>query len=344
MNINLSYENCLLTDPYNIRFLTGFSGSQARLLKAGNNYFLFLDARYYEAWKKKVQGAEAVLIKKNFTEEITAFCRKKKIRVLYYEDYALSVKTHRQFTEKTGPEFIPMADESLRSHKTPGQIKDTEKALQIAEDGFLYILSFLKENIRELDIMIELEHYLRLKGSERHPFPAIIASGPNSSCPHHQTGMRRIETGDVLLFDFGAVYNGLCSDISRTVFFGKLKNSAARVAYERVNEAREQAFASIKNIPLPAKNVHTAADNVFSGYKQNKFFLHGTGHGTGYNIHEYPRLSSLSEDIIEEGSIFTIEPGLYYRGKFGIRIEDMAVIQKGQVRRMNITGTDLLVL
>ncbi|MFC1504167.1 M24 family metallopeptidase [Spirochaetota bacterium] len=338
-----AFENCYITDINNISHITGFTGSTAHLLKIKNTLHLILDSRYYSNWKDRLPACSVVQLKGDLFKTLGKLIRKYTVHELYIEPYHMTVSLHRQLQKNFHVELKYIEKNNVRAKKTKEEIENIEKALLITEEAFIYILAFIREGIRERDIEIELDHYMRMKGSEGASFPSIIASGENSAYPHYSTGSRKIKNGDVILMDFGARYNSMCSDITRTVLFGKKNLARKKTIYNHVNEVREKVISTVID-SMTGKEIDAMSIKYFKKHKLDRYFLHGTGHGVGYAVHEYPSLSSISDDTISNGMVFTVEPGLYFKGKFGIRIEDMVVIERGKARRLNCSTTDLLVM
>ncbi|MDP3733126.1 MAG: M24 family metallopeptidase, partial [Candidatus Daviesbacteria bacterium] len=203
--------------------------------------------------------------------------------------------------------------------------------------AFDFILKKIQSGITEKEIAKELENFIKYKGAVI-SFPSIVAFGKNSSVPHHQTGDKRLTINDkLILLDFGVKINGYCSDMTRTIFFGKPSGKQRKI-YETVLEAQKRAVdfvnKQIKNGKIiKAKEV----DQVAREYIKSKGFFdipHSLGHGIGLEVHEHPNLSPKSKDILKEGMVFSIEPGIYIQGEGGVRIEDLFVLEKGVLRKL----------
>jgi len=204
-----------------------------------------------------------------------------------------------------------------------------KKAVEVAENAFKEILKVVKPGIREIEIAIELEYQIKRKGSESLPFQVIVLSGERTSLPHGVPSEKVIKEGELLLFDFGARIGGYASDETRTVFLGEVEPELKRI-YEIVRKAQQNALKVIK-AGLSFKEVDEAARKLIEDAGYGNFFGHGTGHGVGLAVHEYPSLSPDSEGELEEGMVITVEPGIYLPQKGGVRIEDLILVKKDGV-------------
>lgn len=329
----------LISDVSNIEYLTGYSNfskdeREAYIFLGENFGYIITDGRYTEAIKKEVP--HLTLFERGHQRSAEHLFRKhqKEIKKLGIEEDNLTVaeaKTLKKHFKNTKHFDV----KKLRSIKTKEEITKIEKACKIGDLAFAYILKKIKIGVSEKEIAGELEKIIKEHRAEI-SFPPIIAFGKNSAIPHHQTGDSKLEEGQIILLDFGAKLNGYCSDMTRTVFFGKPSERQKKI-YETVLGAQQKAINFVKK-QVKAK----AVDKVARDYIKSKGFPdipHSLGHGIGLEVHEHPSLSPKSKDILKEGMVFSIEPGIYLPGFGGIRIEDLFVLEKNGLRQLTTSPT-----
>ncbi|MGC8869727.1 MAG: M24 family metallopeptidase [Brevinematia bacterium] len=231
---------------------------------------------------------------------------------------------------------------SVRSVKDNYEISKIKENLTLSDEGFIYLMKKVKPGMREHEVAAELEYYLRYKGAEGVSFPTIVASGYRSSIPHGRASSKVIQSGEPVVIDFGLRKDMYCTDTTRTVFFGNPPQEFVDT-YKVVLEALNEGISCIKE-GVSASFVDNKVRGVISKYNLGDYFVHSTGHGVGLEIHEAPMLNSSSNEILKEGMIVTVEPGIYIPGKFGIRIENMVLVKKDSSEVLTTLGTDLLVL
>ncbi|MCD6574603.1 aminopeptidase P family protein [Candidatus Aerophobetes bacterium] len=241
-------------------------------------------------------------------------------------------------------DFEPLSKvvSELRVVKSKIETEFLKKAAKLADEAFEKLLEEELEGKTEREIEARIEYILKTLGAEDIAFKPSVASGPNSANPHHASSERVIKKGDLVVIDYGAKHGGYCSDITRTLAIGKVPEEAKK-AYETVKEAQQEGIDMVKEGAI-AKDIDLAVRDIIERHGYGKYFIHRTGHGLGLEVHEEPYISSNSETVLKEGMVFTIEPGVYIPGKFGIRIEDdIAVINKRGVTLTN-AEKELLVL
>ncbi len=212
----------------------------------------------------------------------------------------------------------------LRTIKDYLEIDKIKKAIQKAEEAFYYILKYIKEGYTERSIAIEMEHYIKLKGSEDIAFDLLIQGGENSSMPHYKAGEKKIFKDMPILLDFGALYGYYNSDMTRTVYFGNFASDFKEV-YDIVLNAQEKAIKAIRP-GVKASEIDAVARNYITESGYGDFFGHGLGHGIGIEVHENPKINRQSDTILQKGMVFSVEPGIYLPKKFGVRIEDLVLV------------------
>ncbi len=324
----LNDDSCLfIKNPANIRYLTGFTGTNGLIYMEKDTALLISDPRYGERCYKEVKNFE-VLITANPFHEILNRCASKKTIFVEYPDLSISELTRiKELSKDIEVKDVSHIIMKFRAQKDEEEIKWIKESSKINKRAFEKFLDFIIKNIgkiTEMDAAVELEYIMRKEGSERPYFPVIVASGERASVPHAKPSDNKINYGNGILIDFGSVKEGYSTDETVSIFAGKVDEEYRRV-WEILRDAKKIAIESIKigeNMASPEKR----AREFLSKFGLEKFFVHSIGHGIGLEVHEYPKLSNSSNEIFEEGMIFTIEPGIYINGKFGIRLEDVVYL------------------
>ena len=323
--VGSNLDGLLVCSLPNIRYLTGFSGSNALLFLTSTDSWFFTDFRYESQVASEVVGATRVIIEttslwKGLWEQLAT---RPGTAAFGFESAHL---LHRDFQRllEDGPRWTwrPTVDlvEDLRARKDRREVESIRLAGVIATSALERTLSQLRVGMTETEVAGVLEHSLRNAGSEGFPFGTIAATGPRSALPHARAGSRPIASGDFVLLDFGAVFEGYCADVTRTVVVGKASDRQREV-YDAVKEANERARALIAP-GMTGQQADAIARDALIARGFGEAFGHGLGHGLGIEVHEAPRLSRAAEGSLPEGSVVTIEPGVYLPGWGGVRIED----------------------
>jgi len=340
--IALSSDAFLITNLKNINYLTGFTGSFAVALLTENGCYLLVDFRYFEQAKKEAH-AEIVLFKETWLDTLMKLINEKKIKKLCFE-VSCSYETFLKLSGNKEIQLIPQSHivEHFRAIKEEEEIENIKEAIKRAEKAFLKIKPLIKEGITERAIAIALEYEIKQQGSDILPFPVIVASGSNSSMPHWKNSDRTLKKGDFVIIDWGAEYKGYFSDMTRTFIIGEVSERQKEI-YNIVNKARNEAIISCRP-GIQAKQIDTVARNFIklSGYGEN--FGHATGHGVGLDIHEFPKINRDSNEEIQQGMVFTVEPGIYIEEFGGVRIEDMVVVREKTAEILTNLPRDLEIL
>ena len=332
-------EAMLTADEDLRRYLTGFPSSFGYVYTDAGESVFFTDPRYAEAAKQALAGTFTAVEIARSEDAVLEYVKEKGIRSLAVPfervNLPLYEKLHKQRWKLT--DSMP-AFTAAMAHKD-GQ-KPTGPVATWAES--LLLLPELKEGMTELEAAGMLEYLMLRGGAEDRSFKTIAAFGRNTSVPHHASGTAKLQNGMPVLLDFGCKYGGYCSDMTRTFCFGK-PDAEFKQAYTAVLEAHMAAAEGIR-AGQTGKQADALARDVLAGYGCDKFFTHSLGHGIGINIHEYPTLGPRSEHILEENMVFSIEPGVYFEGKFGIRIEDSACMAGGLAESFMRSAKELIVL
>ncbi len=340
---NFLDENCnkfdaLMVVNSKIRFYyTNFSSTDGILLIHGQEATLFVDFRYFEEASLVVKNCKVVLCN-NLFDELNSFCKKYGFKKIAISSQGICLDTFLQLKEKINEvDFIlnKKFDEKIinqQTYKSKYEISNIIAAQKIAEEALEKVLDKIKPGVSELHIARLINSYIYSK-TNSYSFETIVVSGARTSLPHGKSTDKLIELGDFIIIDLGAIVNGYCSDMTRTICVGEPSNFQKEI-YKIVLSAQEEAINLIE-IGKKCKEVDLYIREYFKKYGFDKEFGHSLGHGVGLQIHEKPFISSSSCDKFEEDMVFTIEPGLYFNNKLGVRIEDLILIEKGKV--VNLT-------
>lgn len=318
-------DGVVIVQPENLRYFSGFTGGEGALVLSANQAVLWTDSRYTEqavqqsgTWYevKNHMGSLSECIGKSLEEmQIqTAVYEENFLTHYMYENIALSCECYFQAEDLT----------QLRAVKELYELEATRKASQIADQAFADLLPYIKPGVTEKELAARLESNMLLLGSEEKSFTTIAASGKRSAMPHGTASTKVVETGDFLTFDFGAVWEGYHSDMTRTVVVGKA-TQAQKDFYNLILEGQQLGVSHIKE-GLDCQEADAIVRNYFAKHHMAQYFTHALGHGTGLEIHEQPVLSPRSQGVLKKNMIVTVEPGLYIEGKYGVRIEDSVAV------------------
>lgn len=334
----------LVTRLVNVRYLTGFTGSNGQLLATGDGGVFLTDSRYEDQARREVPDLEGRTYPRRLVPTLVEACRALAVKRLGFEATGVTFKTWRELDAMDGIELVPTEEdvERLRWAKDGDELALIERAQLAADEAFDRVTGKLTEGITEREVAFELEAAMRDAGADAVGFPTIAAFGENAAEPHHGPGDRSLARGDVVKLDFGARVDGYHSDMTRTVAFGE-PDPRLREIHEVVQRAQEAGAAAVR-AGARAGDADTAARTVIREAGFGDRFGHSLGHGIGLEVHEGPTLRDGSEDVLPEGTVVTVEPGVYIPGLGGIRIEDMVVVEAGGCRALPRTPKDLLTL
>ncbi len=321
----------LVTKDINITYLTGFPACESWLLAAPRCASYITDFRYVHEAREGLKG-KGVRVKR-YTDSIYATLAEAiaaaRIKRIGIDTRHLSLAQYRMLERRIpkGARLIKADDlvEEMRAVKDKGEVKKVKKALAIHKQAHLFLKKNIKPNIKESELLVKLERFVRSKGA-LFAFDPIIASGPNSCYPHAKVTGRKLRRGEMLLIDMGIDVNGYKSDLTRMFFLGKISALVSQV-HDSVYAAQRAAIREIK-AGVPASEIDDLARNCLKKKRLAKYFGHALGHGVGLEVHESPRLAHNDSSVLKEGMIITVEPAAYIPGKFGIRIEDMVLVRK----------------
>jgi Xaa-Pro aminopeptidase len=317
----------LVTDPANVRYLSGFTGDDSALLITPRHRLLLTDFRYTEEAQSTAPGWSVRLRPAELLTKAGHFARKLRVRRLGFESECLTVGQLRSLRKTSGPARLkPTAGlvAHLRQCKSPWEIRQIERALRIQEAAFRRVCRMLRPGMQECEAAAEMRYALVKGGAQDEAFASMCQWGSNSSWPHGRPTLRRLREDDVILMDWGAKVAGYHSDLTRTFCIGKMRR-CLREIHEVVAEAQARAKARV-GPGVPFAEVDKAARSVIRKAGYGKYFGHSTGHGLGLNIHEAPRLSSRAQGELQSGMVVTVEPGIYLPGIGGVRLEDDVLV------------------
>ena len=339
----LGVDGFLATRLPNVRYLTGFTGSNGQLILTASEAVFLTDGRYEEQSRREVPDARRVTYSTEFRRSFVEVCSDLGIRRLAFEATGLTYKTYQDLAA-TGNELVPSEQEveRLRWIKDSEEIERLNEAQAVADDVFDVITGKLAEGISERDLAFELDLALRRSGGDDMAFETIMAFGENAAEPHHHPSTRQLERGDVVKMDFGCVVEGYHSDMTRTVSFGEPPGKLREV-YEVVRAAQQAGVDAVR-AGLKGGEADEASRRVIRDAGYGDAFKHSLGHGVGLEIHEGPTLRTGGDDVLPEGAVVTVEPGIYLDGVGGVRIEDMVEVQAEGCRVIPKTPKELMVL
>lgn len=316
----------LVTNLTNVRYLTGFSGTNGHLLVSPRQATFFTDPRYEARASSLVEGADIAVYATELMELLPGRLQDANVTRLGVEALTMTLAERDSYARMDQARLIPTEGlvEGLRRSKSPEEVASIRTAAEIADDAFRWVLDRLVPGATEREIALDLEVRMRLSGAEGVSFPPIVGSGPLSAHIHHSPSERAIEKGDLVLLDFGARVDGYCSDLTRTVSLGVAEEEQVAL-YALVLEAQEAGIGQVA-AGVDAAYVDRRARQVIAGADHADHFRHGLGHGVGLDIHEAPTLKKVSTDVLAAGDVVTIEPGVYLEGSGGVRIEDCVLV------------------
>ncbi len=331
----------LVSQPSNRRYLSGFTGSDGFLFITQNEAVLATDFRYIEQAGIQAPHFQVRQIGGEFARWLPELVKESGVKRIGIESDDLTLTAYRLLVKAAGklpatsrPTLVSTREmiESLRSVKDAGEIGLIEKAAALADAAEEYAAVLLSPGMTEKQLAWELEKFLKDRGSEGLPFDIIVASGANAALPHAQPSERIINEGEPVVIDLGARLNGYTSDMTRTIYLGEPDDMFRRI-YSIVQRAQETAARGIRP-GMSGGEVDSLAREIIGRAQYGDAFGHSLGHGVGIDTHEQPRLGPNSADILGEGMIFTIEPGIYLPGWGGVRIEDMVLLEKKGARTL----------
>jgi Xaa-Pro aminopeptidase len=339
-------EALLVTHLADVRYLCGFSGSNAALCVTANRAAMFTDGRYIDQARAETRGARVVIAKKSAQREASAWLEATgavhcafdpahtTVADLALFREALKTSRRRQFFQQLAKPLVL----NLRLIKDAGELKLMESAAHLGVKLFEELLPRIRAGVPETAVAGQLELSARLHGADGMSFETIVASGPRSALPHGRATAVALPRRGFVTLDFGVILKGYCSDMTRTVFLGKATRPE-RFTYDAVRDAQRAAVEAVKP-GVSCGDVDEAARSVLRKAGLARYFTHSTGHGVGLEIHEAPRIAAAQQQTLAPGMVITIEPGAYIPGGFGVRIEDMVAVTEQGARVLTPASTE----
>lgn len=334
----------LVTSPANLRYLTNFTGTAGLALITLEKAFFITDFRYTEQASEQVQGMTIIQQQGNIVDEIIKLMESEGINVLGFEDASMTYAEYSIFEEVIDAELAPASGmiEKLREQKDDGEIAIIEKACAIADESFEHVLKMIRPGMTEIEVANQLDFFMRSLGATGTSFDTIVASGVRSALPHGVASEKMIEQGDLITLDFGCVYQGYVSDITRTFAIGDPGQQLKEI-YQIVLEAQLKVI-EVAQAGVTGAQLDGVARDFITEAGYGEAFGHSTGHGIGMEIHEGPNISRSNDKPLNVGNIITDEPGIYLAGLGGVRIEDDLVILAEGNRILTRSPKELIIL
>jgi Xaa-Pro aminopeptidase len=331
-------DGLLLNAQPNVSYAAGFSAPGSYALVSGNGITLITDFRYKADFQQKAQAPVKIKqLENNIFKSIIATVQDQDLKKIGFESKHLAFAECEILNKLKNKrsQLIPLNEtiEPLREIKEDEEIRNIKKALAITQDTYSFIKKQLKPGLSELGIAAEIEYFIRQNGARSSAFDIIVASGPNSSYPHARVSDRRLRLNEPVVIDMGIEYNGYKCDLTRTFFLGKIKPIVQK-AHDVLLSAQQKAIAAVKP-GAKACAIDSIARNYITEKGFGKFFGHALGHGVGLEVHEAPSISRKNLKPLKSGMVFTVEPGIYLAGRFGIRIEDMVLVTNNGVEALS---------
>lgn len=349
----------IITSPSNLVYYTGFTGGEAMFVMllgsqeafSEQGCYLITDSRYYEQVERECPDILLVKLSgKGYSETLRELFYKMDVgteqgKIFVAIEGSMELTQYLKLCETCkNLKFIVCSEQIAKSRmvKDQAEISKISKAEAIGDAAFSHVLERIKPGVTEAELALELEFFMKKHGASALSFDTIVASGANSSMPHAKVTGKRIELGEFITMDFGCIYEGYCSDMTRTVAVGNPTEEMKKV-YQIVLHANLRAMEQIAE-GKTCNHIDSLARDYIKEQGYGTYFGHGLGHGVGLDIHEEPRFSPKCSVALEENMVITVEPGIYLPGKFGVRIEDLVVVKKEGFQKLSHSEKELMIL
>lgn len=332
----------LVTSPINRRYLTGFTGTAGAVLVSQDNARFITDFRYTAQAKEQAKGFDVVEHSQPIEQDINKQLKEMNVKRLGFEKNQVTYAAYESYKKMFDVELVPTSDivENIRLIKSPEELDIMKKAAKIADEAYDHIQSFIKPGVTEIEVSNELEFFMRKQGATSSSFDIIVASGYRSALPHGVASDKPIQAGELVTLDYGALYEGYCSDITRTLAVGEI-NDELKTIYDTVLQAQLLGVEKIKP-GLTGKEADALTRDYISEKGYGDYFGHSTGHGLGMEVHEGPALSHRSDVRLRPNMVVTVEPGIYIPDVGGCRIEDDIIITETGNERLTHSTKELI--
>jgi Xaa-Pro aminopeptidase len=340
-----SLDGLLFSGLENIRYLCGFTGSDGALLVTRKDSFFLTDSRYWTQADEEIKGSQTIHYKKKF-DGIASLLSDLKLKTVGFESAVLTLSSHRALKENLAADvtLVPLENETknLRAIKDTQELELIKKAIDISSRAFQHMIAMTREGAVEKDLALEMEFFMKRNGADVLGFDIIVASGKRSALPHGKASEKRIAKGDLILFDYGLRYQGYHSDETCTAICGEPSPEQQKI-HQVVKEAHDKAIEMVRP-GIPIRDIDAAARDHIRDCGYGDYFGHGLGHGVGLNVHEDPFVNADNKDLLQEGMVFTIEPGVYIPDQGGVRLEDMVRVTAHGAEMLTTLSKDLHVI
>ena len=341
----LKADALLVSAPANVRYLSGYTGSNGLVLLLASETHFFTDPRYEISARQNISG-HVHIVKGPLIAGVINVIKRKRLKKIGFESGWTQYEAYLRLKEglPLGASLVPVGRviEERRMLKSPAEIATIRRSVNLNSEAFARVLKRIRPGVRELDVAAEIEFQMKMLGAEKPSFDTIIAAGPHSALPHSHPTAHRIGANELLLIDMGASLEGYASDMTRVIHLGKPPKRIQEM-YKAVLESQLAGIAAVREGTTAGK-VDAATRNVLKKYKLDKAFVHSTGHGLGLEIHEPPRLGKKDKTRLQAGMAITIEPGVYIEGLAGIRIEDTVLVTKNGCEVLTPTSKEFTYL
>lgn len=343
----LNVDGIFLTDLYNLRYFAGFTGTTGVALATKKGNFFYSDFRYRSQAEAQVSkmGFEFKEVSRGSLKYVGEHAEELGLKKIGFEDNNVTFATYQKLKEIFKAELVPVGEKIMyeRMVKSDEEILMIKKAIEISDIAFSEVLKVIKEGVSERELSAYMEYVQKKNGAEDKSFNTILASGVRSAMPHGVASDKKIQKEEFITMDFGAYYNGYVSDMTRTVYYGNNITERHKEIYNLVLEAQILGINTIKE-GMMSDDVDKVVRNFLTEKGYGEYFGHGLGHGIGVEIHELPYLSSVSHIELKENMVVTSEPGLYFDGWGGVRIEDDVVVKKDGREVLNKSNKELIII
>ncbi len=329
--------------PIETRYFSGFTGLDSAILITQTDRYFISDPRYDEQARKEVFNFSIHIIQGNIEKEVFGIINMLNLKKIGVNPERINLELAERLQQNCPIELVSIKDElyKLRMVKDETEIEKIRTACKITEKSVYDCLNFLKKGVTEREIAARIDYEFRLNGADGSAFDTIVLFGKNSSLPHGKPTDKKLNRDDIILIDCGCIYEGYCSDLTRTFFCGVERDTQILDIYDTVLSAQLKALSTL-GPGVKANDVDNVAREIISSKGFGDYFGHGLGHGVGLEIHELPRLNKDSDYILKEGNVVTVEPGIYIANKGGVRIEDTVLITSKGYERLTTSDKERL--